>query len=180
MSFLRTGIVLLALSAVASADVVLVNPGTDDRLLTITGLTIEGTTYDVTFTHGTSFDGLGAGAITFTSQGQASAVLNAIIAEVDGTAHTLNAATATIMVPYAETGGNTRVSVRQSSNDVGTSPYDFGSLSGGSLAQNEMQGASVAFATFAVAAVPEPSAFICVGLVGLVVAGRRWFSKRSA
>ena len=53
-------------------------------------------------------------------------------------------------------------------------------ISGGSRGQSDVLASANAFATFTVSAVPEPSAFICVGLLGLVVTGRRWMKNRAA
>ena len=168
---------IIASPYASSQTLNLINAGTDDRIQSVTGLDISGTTYDVTFHHGIAFASLTA-PLEFTTQANAQTAYNAIEAYVNSTntTHLTNFGEATggIIVPF-----NTDVDAIFGSNDTFASPYSFGgSFLASDLDPANIESPETAYVTFSLAsttAVPEPTTFALAGTLslGAVVLRRR-------
>ena len=149
----------------------LINPGTDDRIASISGLDIAGTTYDVTFQHGVSFNALAGTPITFTTLPDANTAYDAIEDFVDGTntAILITNRTELLAIPYAVS--PTRVDLRFGSSSS-TSPYSFEDTPNDTdLDLTHVLNNTQAWATFSstatATAVPEPTTFALAGTLSL-------------
>ena len=170
--------VLLNSELASGQTITLINPGTDDRIQSITNLDIAGTTYDITFQHGVSFNALSGTQITFNTQATATVAYNAIEAFIDGT-NINHPATRTTLIAIPFT---SNVSILFE-NSAATDPYDFGDTPRllASLDPNLSVATDAAYLTFAPTAVPEPTTFALAGTLSLgAVALRRRRNRLSA
>lgn len=162
----------------------LINPGTDDRIATITGLTISGTTYDITFHHGVSFlTAPGLGGLTFTNNAAAVTAAAAIQTFIASTNTAYGGTfTSEYRVPYTEgngMGGGQVNYAGASENSTGT-PYNFPLAVGGNTPPSTVLGASQAWVSFtqSSAVIPEPGSIALAGLLGSFAGAGYWFRRR--
>lgn len=177
-----TAAILFALASPAEAQTVtLIDPGTDNRIATITGLTISGVTYDATFHHGLSFSALPSQDITFegnaifdftNSRPAAEAIASAV-----STAPNVSNPTIAALVPANTFFGN-RVSLSYIPFQPNYSDWEPSDVVGAYTSQTFTVPANFAWVSFeeAVAAVPEPSSL--TGALGLLAVGTMTCRRR--
>jgi len=160
----------LLLNSTVAAQTLNFFPGaTDFRIASIENLTIDGTAYDITFTHGVSYDSL-SDPLTFTSSesaaGALSDVASFILAEnVDGSSNTIR--TESMLIPY-DASTNVAILSKQVED-----PITYGAPDDRTLDPTIAQDERVAWLTFSIlpppSATPEPttSALAILGLLSL-------------
>jgi hypothetical protein len=157
------------------ALVTLFNPGTDDRIKTITGLNVNGESYDVTFHHGTAFSALPPPQITFTDL---VAAVTAAESVSDGVAGIPASAVRTIaaIIPFAVTPTDEVSSIVLNFRQT-TSTYTRFVTYETAIPFIEVPDQSVAYVTFSrsVEPVPEPTtlAIAATFSLGTVLLRRR-------
>lgn len=178
--------------ALATAPTLVTNSG--GQLTGIDNLLVSGTQYNVAFQQGTCtalFGGCDANSdFTFTTQTNASAATDAILAAIAGTAFDTNnsliagcgdVAQCAIFVPYSVSAGGL-VSLEGAYNNNTSAD---GSLAGALYANAEAGNGAHLYALFSTtrltAAVPEPAtwAMMLIGFCGIGVASRRQRSIRA-
>jgi len=155
--------------------------GTDYRIDSITDLDIGGTSYDVAFHHGVSFDSL-TDPITYSTPASATAALDDVVSFINSEAVDASSATTVtdfLFVPYdltAQFVGEFNASV----SPLGYFDFDLG----GSMPSNVPIVPDTAFLTFAVStsaatyAMPEPSTFFLGVMAVLACSGCRRLRRR--
>ena len=174
--------VLLNSELASGQTITLINPGTDDRIQSITNLDIAGTTYDITFQHGRSFNDLSGTQITFNTQADALTAFTAIDDFIDGTGTNHGPLfTEAILVPY-----NTDVDyVISGTPGDGVLSYANTPVTIEDFDPTEDVQFTAAYLTFtplaSTAAVPEPTTFALAGTLSLgAIAYRRRRNRISA
>lgn len=182
MKALYSGMICLLLSLPASAGHITFidappsgGTGTDYRILSVTGVNIEGVSYDVMFHHGVSFDALSEPRITFGTDELGLAAAVAISQSINddgvdgGSMYTFG-----LLVPYSLSGGSVLFSgaVLDSIDPLVYSP----GIAGYRATDFDLE-ETVAFATFAPSAVPEPSSLTLVAF-GVALSSARARRRR--
>ena len=176
-------VALCCVPSAATADLVtLIDPGGgDDRISSITGVTISGTTndgvFDLTYHHGISYDdlesALGKSPITWTTPTEAFIVVNAIEAAINSFGDVTGTRTLTHLVPHDDTAissGFPGVLSAFGLHSISENYSDAFSLEGASTLnrQDLAPPTTTAWVTAsASSAVPEASSFLYLGLVGI-------------
>ncbi|KAA5540641.1 PEP-CTERM sorting domain-containing protein [Roseiconus nitratireducens] len=165
-------------------SVTLIDPGNDNRISSIEGVSINGTHYDATFHHGVAFNDLPSPQITFSganafdfSNGYAAADA---IATAVGSQSDVAGPTTRVLIPTGNVLGLLipSVSIGPETNYSQWSPAD---ASATVLFSAAPVGPDVAWLTFSeAAAVPEPSTFVATGMLFLVGVLYRRRSTRHA
>ena len=157
--------------------------GTDYRIDSITDLDIGGTSYDVAFHHGVSFDSL-TDPITFGTLPSANTALDAVVNFINGEAvdaSSASAFTSTLMVLYDQSipllvQGVDEFNLNPTRDPLNYSDFDFAfaTLSASPLPSDN------AYLTFAVSTLanPEPSTFFLGVMAVLACSGCRRLRRR--
>lgn len=169
----------------SSADIMLINPGTDDRVSAITDVGISGTdfdgVYDFYFHYDTTFNEFEAlhapgSSIVWTNTSQAGSVLDTLTDMVIAFGDVGATRTTGMLLPrgvISATHFDPVIQIDQVNNYSQWNKDAF--LQGGGLSRTQNFGSQVAFLSTSVAAssIPEPSAMVALAVVVICFAGSR-------
>ena len=164
----------------------LVDPvGGDNRIASITGLNISGTAsnglYDLTFHYAINYDDLQlatspASPIIWTTDGDADTVFAAIATVVNAFGDVTGTRTGDVVLPQSESGANVTYRIGRNKPTTNYSMWFDNGTQPEFITDTQPQTANLgnagnAWVTASLSTVPEPSAFLCLGLVGAVAVG---------
>lgn len=172
-------IIVANAATVSGQTVTLISPGSDNRIATISGLTIAGVDYDATFHHNVSFNNLPSQDITFegtsTFDFSNSAPAAEAVAAAIGTASNVTNPTVAALIPANTFFGN-RVSLSYIPFQPNYSSWEPSDVVGAYTSRNYTIPTNFAWVTFEEAAtsVPEPSSLVvAMGLLSVCVMRHR-------
>ena len=159
-----------------AVSITFIDPGAlDFRFQSMTDVLIAGTTYDIAFIHGVSFNALPAPQITFPTQATATVALGAVVAAINGLLLdvTTNTHTNQLLLPVETINMDTTIA-HIFSNLLVINPAIYSAPSGLSFPSASVaRPPNAAWLIFD--QVPEPSTLLLLGLAlaGLSFIGRR-------
>ncbi|KAA5540642.1 hypothetical protein FYK55_19805 [Roseiconus nitratireducens] len=158
--------------------VTLIAPGSDNRIATINGITINGTVYDVTFNHDIRYRDLPVPKLSFpgTSSTDYAAAVQAAetIASVVSGIPDVSGPTTSIFIAAGEGNGN-RVRAAYIDSQPNYSDWSPADVLTGEFKGNKLTPSDVAWLTFSqvAVAVPEPSGFAMAAILAVIGLTRR-------
>lgn len=158
--FSLLAILTLSATVARGQTVTLINPGVDNRIASIEGVTINGELWDATFHHGIRFNDLPAPQFTFGGSAfdfaqsipAAQAIANVVGNLPDQTGPTVSA-----LIPNGTFGGGTRVTLAWIQPQFNYSDWDPSDVVPAFTSTNFVVPQDYAWVTFERSAVPEPS-----------------------
>ena len=182
---LTAALILVATSFARAQTVTFINPGVDNRIATISGVTINGSLWDATFHHGIRFNDLAAPQFTFGGSAfdfSQSVPAAEAIANVVGALPDQSNPTTSALIPTGTFAGN-RVTLAWIRPQFNYSNWDPSDVVPAFTSTNYVLPQDYAWVTFERSAVPEPSSLtfammLSAGGVLLHRPRRRYRSKR--